>query len=726
MLLSDITAASATSSFVSSATRRRFLTDLENHEYQSVTLKTLLTGTYGTSHEAHEAHETVDDPSLKHDLNLISLTEWVERYKTGHRAYASENKILRRAVNWFATEQLTMHDLCVMSERGAFSLANLLEVLWREFYIKSRSDGLRAHDVIDLMLEEDIATEFKIVISSASGINAAEYEEILSRFTLHDKAWGPLTPLTTAPATLPIHGLPGAVKSFIQEVARSIEVSTDMVTGLVIGTLGAATAGTVRLRVRSDWDESLNPAVLILADSSSRKSPVHKAVTKVLFNEEMSLGEKDSTAYALRKIKIDEIRREISELERSAKKKDDSTTSSAAAPTATPDPKTKSTTAAAAAKHTAFTEEMTQKKLILEFLEMRALKYSTLYEDITPEAFSDRLSQSWSLSITISSSETDLFAQATGLYSGGKNKMKNYLKAISGESLLVTRKSATDEKVPWSAAHMILMLQPGPFDRFLRNNADATDQGFIPRFNTIYPAKIPRTHEDRAISDVAVSGWERVILGIRNAATKHIEDSVVAQIEANRGRDIPKQDQYVQYRYIDVPDVVHSKWVRWKKTFTEMAEEGREFYPIRAWINKAEARPLVLAALLTLADDPTATQVSNVYFDTGIELVEALKHHAMFVMTNQDDVRNYDALVGIKSWLERSENDGKKLTQRDLQTVLKNHHWMSTGGRQKPSQILEDVLADLEHNGYIKVVKDASPGRGRKSKFIHLRPFELD
>ncbi|WBF03942.1 hypothetical protein SEA_MAREELIH_189 [Gordonia phage Mareelih] len=703
------------------ASVRKFAIELDNFEYQSPVLEKILTGQSISPSESDAIT----------DINLISVAEWLRRYTE-----QKSSDLLHRTAVWHYHDQLTLEQVCVLVERGVLSLSYVLEEFWPYFYAQNREMGKRVSEVIDEWFIEEIATTFHAIISRPASENAAECERVLALFEAFDKEWGPLQDIKNPPSELPINGFPERIKTFIRETSSALEVSPDMVTGLALGALGAATSGTVRLKINNTHIVPLNPAILVLASSGEKKSGTNDIVMAPLKSEEAELRKADKFALRNRKISAEELKHEINGLERGGSggsgggKKATAAPPPGAAPGAPatappPDPSKTHSVAAAAAATAASSADLREKKLMLEVLESPALGYQTMLEDVTPEEYIHTLSLSWTCTGVIASDETNLFAQVSGLY-GGQSKMTNVNMSISGSDILVKRRNGTSITLPFTHGHMVLMTQPEAFARYLKKTPDAMSTGLLARFNVVFPKAMigRRQHKDVEVDASALAGWDAIIRALKRTSTEWIEADVKRQRFENAERAVPEDDAYVIPRQMVTPVEVRHAWQQWKRKTEKLFGPGQRYSPLTAWWSKAQTNALVFAALFTLADDPRAEEISAPYLNVGIELVEALAEHALYVMESGDELYANQVLQAIHKLMdEKGIAPGEEgLTTRMLQQKVQGLQWMKV---ESPKTRLKEVLDTLESLGYVKSYEKRGGGRGRPKVLVVLRPIEL-
>jgi hypothetical protein len=269
------------------------------------------------------------------------------------------------------------------------------------------------------------------------------------------------------------------------------------------------------------------------------------------------------------------------------------------------------------------------------------------------------------------------------------------------------------------------MLQPVVFDSFIRHNRNFIHNGMLPRLNTIFPEHMAgrRTHEKDALNDEVLSQWDKVLYGIKMTSVEFIEKDVRRQEIDHAASTRPPEYDYVLPRMIRLSSPGRVAWTNWKKQTEPELKPGGRLHPISSWAVKAQSRVVVLAALFTLADEPHAEVVDDKYVPYCIRLVEGLSEHALFAMEYGDGIWNSQLLAAIqKLHIDEGVVPGAVgVTTSMVNAKVRGLPWM----KGAPKGHLDEMLQSLSDLGYIKVVEVGTGGRGRKRRFVTLRPFDL-
>lgn len=646
---------------------------------------------------------------------LIQLTEWRKRYSfTG-----TDSEFTARVVNWHKAGLITLEDVCVFAERGKVSLKDVFTRLWPNYYAEKRLSGAAAYEVIDVWWVEHFVSAFDTVIARPASENAAEEARVKTMFAEFDETWGPYRPLRARPDEIPINGFPKVLRDVILEAAKYSEVGRDMVTGIALGSLGAAVMGTLRVEMTNGHNEPLNPAILVLADSGGRKSATFDKIVGPLREINNGFSEKDEFATKKRKLEIEKLDDEIKS--RSSKKKED--------------PATAKKSVAALAKEA---DELDELKLRKMTLESKPKKWDFLTGNATPEAVGLQISRAWSCAVTMLSSDTNIFSQAKDLYGGSGDKQDIYLEAISGSSYVNKRVTGdTSYSFPFSALSLLVMWQNTRYSDFVKKHPDFMASGFISRLCLIYsePKAGYMTYAMYEFSAAIEEAWRSVLTRINNTAIEHIEAGIKEQALANAERAIPKDDDHVMFRTIKTRESGEKPFLDWIRAREVHRREGEEHSAISSWASKSNNRALVFAALLTLVDDPRAEYVNDAYIQTGIDIENALTKHALFAAetTTEDRARQVKDIFETLSE-EMREKHGHEagfrpgvIPAEEFKKKIINVYWAkmseSKGGAVAAAKPYLDLL---QHYGHIRVLEEkTSTGRGRPKKFWQVRPKGL-
>ena len=100
----------------------------------------------------------------------------------------------------------------------------------------------------------------------------------------------PLTGNTVLPP-FPTDSLPPVVAGMVEEVARSTQTDPAMAGTCALSAYATACGGTAEIEIENGWREGLNLYTAPVAESGERKSAVHRAMTRAIFEVEQQMVE---------------------------------------------------------------------------------------------------------------------------------------------------------------------------------------------------------------------------------------------------------------------------------------------------------------------------------------------------------------------------------------------------------------------------------------------------
>ena len=89
-----------------------------------------------------------------------------------------------------------------------------------------------------------------------------------------------------SPPDFPIETLPPTFRNFSKAITEEMQTDIAMPAVNILGAVATAMQGKLKIHVKGTWYEPLNVFLIICAESAERKSPVNKAVTRVLYEYE--------------------------------------------------------------------------------------------------------------------------------------------------------------------------------------------------------------------------------------------------------------------------------------------------------------------------------------------------------------------------------------------------------------------------------------------------------
>lgn len=300
----------------------------------------------------------------------------------------------------------------------------------------------------------------------------------------------------------PIDALPKELRDFDIALAESTQTPLDMAACASIVVCSIAMQGKIDVRGKPDWVEQTNIYMLIVMESSERKSAVLNAVAKPLNDYETEQNKQKSGA-----IVESSIRKGMLEKRRTALE-------------------------VQAAKGQASEEDIRQ--LADEIASYREEKPLKLYvDDITTEKLTSVLAENDGVS-AILSTEGGIFDILAGSYSKNVN-IDVLLKGYSGDPIRVDRIGRSSESILRPALSVLLMVQPNVLSGIMKNDT-FRGRGLTARFLYCLPKSHvgTRIYRSPAVPLGVKEAYERRILNILKDEPAGGREVILLSAEADR------------------------------------------------------------------------------------------------------------------------------------------------------------------------------------------------
>lgn len=553
-------------------------------------------------------------------------------------------------------------------------------------------------------------THLTAVRGGGDGCTAAQADE-----------WEPLDPFRAPPPALPIDGLPNILRQFVIEAAEELQVPTDLVLNHALGALSSAPYGTIQLEIRTGWTVPLNLAVMTLAKSGELKSPLNAVVMKPFDQIEADRRDRDCNAELDRAAKIAALSAKLDEVKRTLTSTRKSAAPTATLPAAAPSPPAGSGyISSILAPGSPYTEVATLEREIIR-LKSKPLRWSSVMDDATPEAVGVRLGSTFTGAAMMRSDETNIFSHIAGQSrnGGGTDKAKVYLHGVSGDRIQTDRLGRDEVCVERPSLSLALMMQPTVFESTIQCSPQLVDIGIVPRLLIVRPeSKVgSRKADPTPMSRSTVDGWSSAIRAIAAAADAHVE-----RILADRATEAEATGKTVPSRQVE-PRPMRVTAAGWEllraykdRIESELGKDGR-LEPVASWGSKSTTYIAQIAALLTLLDDPGASEVDTAYIVVGEKLMDGYALHHLALA----EVPTEAAAEAI--WSRIADLDDREfgaegfITLRAVRKLIQNQAWFKNADARYRDERLREALQTLEARGYIKI----APGVRRDSLKIKRR-----
>lgn len=318
-------------------------------------------------------------------------------------------------------------------------------------------------------------------------------DAVLAASTLREQGFGwdkfiPLIP--TDPPEFPLTNLfPSIIDQMVREVSHSTQTPIDMPCMSVFGVLATAISDKLTVLVKDDWEEPCNLYIGVFATPSTRKSAVHKSMTKPLFDWEIEKNEQTNTERSVAKVKRKAIQKKIDIATDELSIADDDESLSIA-----------------------------EEKLTKLYEDLAVLPtgnpLTLMVVDATPEKLIGIMAQNNGC-VSHHSDEGGLFEMMLGKYSS--NGIADvYLQGYSGGSLKSHRVGREDDAVKDACLTLSLIIQPTMLTTLA--GGQSRDRGLVGRFLFSYPNSSVGNRDVRTkpISKQTIKLYNELIKGLLN------------------------------------------------------------------------------------------------------------------------------------------------------------------------------------------------------------------
>ena len=294
--------------------------------------------------------------------------------------------------------------------------------------------------------------------------------------------WTTPTPIRASGARLspfPVAALPPVLRDFAEALAISTSTDPAMAATAILSSLSYCFSGVYRVRGKSDHTEPLVLDSLIIAEPSTKKSPVISAVKKPYADFASDWNERHKTEIFHAQAEKKLMEQRVSELEKSEETSADEIA------------------------------ELRTKLSDSQTADFRRI----IVDDITPESLVYQLKQNSTLLMI--SDEAGMLGNFSGRYSNNVPNLDLLLKSWNGESYQSDR--ATKESVSLRRPYMSVCLaaQPYVFDGMMSNSA-FRGSGLLARFVYCFPKDLrgSRNYDSEPVPRGVSDGYNRLVSGL--------------------------------------------------------------------------------------------------------------------------------------------------------------------------------------------------------------------
>lgn len=310
------------------------------------------------------------------------------------------------------------------------------------------------------------------------------------------QGWEPPIPFEVVKVPpFPVHCLPAPMADYAKAVAEELQVSVDLAAVAILAIVAIGVQNRFIINPKPGWIEQLNLYATTIALPSDRKTPVLKSVSQPIYDymrEENIRRAPEIERYRIQKRMLEKAITGM--IERNGK---------------------------TGTKNRATTEEILAKQR--ELAELEAVNpLRLLADDVTPEALVSLMADNGGCMAVISA-EGGIFEIVSGLYNSKVN-VDVFLKAYSGDPIMVDRKGRASENITHPRLTMMLSVQPVVISEIMKNRT-LKGRGLLARFLYSYPnSKVgSRNYDSRPVLDVLREQYRRVIYNLLSIPEGNIQ-----------------------------------------------------------------------------------------------------------------------------------------------------------------------------------------------------------
>ncbi|WP_433015107.1 DUF3987 domain-containing protein [Kribbella sp. CA-294648] len=461
----------------------------------------------------------------------------------------------------------------------------------------------------------------------------------------------PLNGPVIAPPPFPVDVFPGWLAEMVTGVAQFTQTDPAMAGTLAVAVLSACAGGRLEVEPVAGWREPVNVFAAVIAGPGERKSPVHRAMTRPLFDAQSTLGEamrpRIAEAAALKDI-----------AERQAEQ-----AKSAAAKASDPDQRVDASDAAVAAALAA--EAVTVPNLP-----------KLIVDDATPEALIGLMAANGGR-MAIISDEGGIFDTLAGRYSGAPN-LDPYLKGHAGQPMSNERQTREGASIDKPALTVCVMAQPSVLRKF-GGNAELAGRGLPARFLFALPRSLAgyRGVEMAPIPEAVASAYAANIHDLAVTLAEWADPAVV----------------------VFTPEATRIRLEAATAVEAQLRPSG-DLYEFKEWGNKLTGATLRLAGLLHVAHHPFEAWRRPIAADqmaSAVRLAEFFVAHYRVALT----------AISSDSAIETARYVLDVLTTKNM-TVFTKRELHRRVSRQLPkAEQVGAVLDELTALGWVRRTPDA-------------------
>lgn len=474
--------------------------------------------------------------------------------------------------------------------------------------------------------------------------------------------------LTPFPVDLLGPSLAAAVKA----VTAQVQVAPDIPAMIALAAVSVAVGGRVQVRVRPGWSEAPALWTATVAGAGERKSAAEAPFSDTLRGIERELQSKaiPEIEDAEQLMKIAQARLEDAEK---------------AAIKAKPD-----------LRALRMDEAKLAKQELREMGDVPALP-RLLFGDITPAAMPLKAAQQGGR-MGVIHSEGTLIKQMGGLYNSGASDTGFALDAYDGKAMPVDRIGR--DSIEMESAHLTigLLVQPIILEQLGRKKDDEMlHNGFVQRFLYGFPASRLGYQDPRG--------------------SVPIPAELMDDLRYRLGRLVHGLWKNTMARAVTFTDEASEVMYVFQEQMQERLRRGGDLHPMASWASKLPGKLARIAALITLYEDPAATQVQAEQLRAALAMAPYFVTHARLCLDLMGANRDAKLMPArdVLEWLRRRKDDKRRepFTVRDAQRGVDGNSW---GPEGVTSETVHDAIHVLVDKGWVAALPAPERPEGQRGR----------
>jgi hypothetical protein len=458
-------------------------------------------------------------------------------------------------------------------------------------------------------------------------------------------------------APFPVELLGPNLAAVVNAVTAQVQVAPDIPAMIALPAISVAVGGRVQVRVRPGWSEAAALWTATIAGAGERKSAAEAPFSDTLRGLERELQAKaiPEIEDAEQELKIAQAR--LDEAEKAAIK-------------AKPD-----------LRALRMDEAKLAKKELREMDPVPAMP-RLLFGDITPAAMPVKAAQQGGR-MGVIHSEGTLIKQMGGLYNSGTSDTGFALDAYDGKAMPVDRIGR--DSIEMESAHLTigLLVQPIILEQLGRKKDDEMlHNGFVQRFLYGFPASRLGYQDPRG--------------------SVPIPAETLDDLRDRLGRLVRGLWKNTMVRAVTFTDEASEEMYVFQEQMQERLRRGGDLHPMASWASKLPGKLARVAALITLYEDPDATQVQAEQLRAALAMAPYFITHARLCLDLMGANRDAKLMPArdVLEWLRRRKEDKRRepFTVRDAQRGVDGNSW---GPEGVTSETVQDAIHVLVDKGWV-------------------------